>query len=378
VENQTGLYLRAIKPELTIRLPDQINAVPPLISRPHNQCIFTLDVRYNQRHATSKITHVRYSDKGKYLAGLIQVFGSFWNAKEFCDRRFWRHMFTKLANDDARHDRKLGHDITNLLKKRIPAHDTPERLTDRVLGLVRGRSKSGIALPYSAFKNELEQLSKVASPDQLNYPQGDTLVSHVGITQLTEEEMKRGLEELIELNVLRLGAYFRCLLCGIESWYHIDDLKQQEHCLGCGNKQSIGLQHEWYYALNSLVEMGVKQGQLYAMQAFAALASHSTSSFLYSPSLELFQSGSVEPWHEIDVSAIAQGEFVIGEVKGGNVTQSDFAELAEIAEVLRPQKAIIFLPLEKISDHVMKWNSESQARLSPKGIKAQIFALPTF
>jgi hypothetical protein len=235
-----------------------------------------------------------------------------------------------------------------------------------------------VALPYSTFKSELEELAKVIPPAQLNYPQGDAIVSHHGITNLTEEEMNQGLNELVELNVLRLGAYSRCLLCGIQSWYHVDDLKQEVRCPGCGHHQSIGVQHEWHYALNSLVEMGVKQGQLSAMHALAALASNSHQSFFYSPSLELFKAGSPNSWHEIDVPAVAEGEFVVGEVKGGGIAQSDFVELAEIAEALRPQRAIIFLPHENVSADVVKWTQETQNRLSPKGIKAQIFALPTF
>jgi hypothetical protein len=90
VENQTGLYSHGVKPELKIDLPDQLNVVPALITRPQNQCVFRSDLRYSRTPPRPEITHVRYSDKGKYLSGLIQVFGSFWTAKEFCDRRFWR------------------------------------------------------------------------------------------------------------------------------------------------------------------------------------------------------------------------------------------------------------------------------------------------
>jgi len=378
VENKTGPYARGAKPELTIQLPDQTRVVPALITRPRYQCMFTADARYKEQLQNSEITEVRQSDKGKYLSGLIQVFGSFWTAQEFCDRRFWRHMFAKLANDDARKNERLRLDTSNLLKKRMSAHDDPDRLAGRILGLVRGRSSLGTALPYSAFKTELQELARVSPPTQLNYPQGDTLVSYQGIANLTEEEMDDGLNDLIELNVLRPGAFVRCLLCGLESWYHVDDLKQEVRCPGCGHNQSIGIQQEWSYALNSLVEMGIKQGQLSVLHALTALASQSHGSFVYSPSLELFKASSQQPWHEIDVPAIAKGEFVVGEVKGGDIAQKDFVELSEIAEVLRPQRAIMFLPHENVSSNVLEWMREAQNRLSRNGIKAQIYALPTF
>jgi hypothetical protein len=114
------------------------------------------------------------------------------------------------------------------------------------------------------------------------------------------------------------------------------------------------------------------------MHALAALASSSHGSFFYSPSLDLFKTDTQQPWHEIDVPAVAEGEFVIGEVKGGSIAQSDFIELAEIAEVLRPQRAIIFLPHENISSDVLKWRAEAHSRLSLNGIRAEIYDLPTF
>ncbi len=370
------MFRGSIKPELRIRLPAQTDIVPLLITHPRNQPIFTIDVRYEDRYQRPLIVRVSTSDKGEYLRGLIRVFGNFWTAKEFCDRRFWRRMFAKLANYDARNDVQLQQEVANLLRKRLQANDDPEHLARRVLGLVRGQSKRSIALPYSAFKTELDEVAKVPMPAVLKYPQGDTMVHDHSVKHLTDEEMNQGLTDLVELNVLRPGVYVRCSYCGLRPWYHVDDLKQQVRCPGCGHSQSMGGQQEWCYALNSLAEMSVIQGQLSVMQALGALASNSLESFFYSPSLDLFQAESTDHWHEIDVAAVAVGEFTIGEVKGGErgITQNDFSELAEI----RPQRAIIFLPHENISSDVVKWLGETAGELLPLGIKAQIYALPSF
>ena len=380
MENQSGLYSRRVKPELKIRLPDRASIVPLLITQPRYQPIFTNDARYEEGRQQSPTVRVSSSDKGDYLRGLIRVFGNFWTAKEFCERRFWRRMFAKLANYDARNDAQLQHDIANLLRKRLQANDDPEYLARRVLGLVRGQTKRSVALPYSAFKKELDELAKVPAPAELNYPQGDTIVCDHGVRHLTEEEMNQGLSDLVELNVLRPGVYVRCSYCGMRPWYHVDDLKQQVRCSGCGHSQSMGRQQEWCYALSSLAEMSVIQGQLSVMQALAALAADSLESFFFSPSLDLFKPDSSDPWHEIDIAAVAKGEFVVGEVKGGerNITQKDFNELAEIAEALRAQRTIMFLPHENVSIDVMNWLKEMVKRLSPQGIKAQIYALPSF
>jgi hypothetical protein len=380
VENQGGPYSRRVKPELKIHLPERTRIVPLLIIHPQYRPIFTIDARYTERPPASTIVRVEFSDKGDYLRGLIRVFGGFWNAREFCQRRFWRHMFAKLANYDARNDARLRQDVANLLQKRSHANHGFDHLAGRVLGLVRGRPKHGIALPYSAFKVELDELAKTPIPAPLNYLQGDAIVQHHGIQHLTEAEMNEGLNQLIELNVVRPGAYTRCSFCGIANWYHVDDLKQFVRCPGCGHDQSIGVQQEWSYALNSLAEMSVIQGQLSVMQAFAALASHSLTSFFYAPSLNLFKANSSDIWHEVDVPAVVEGDFTVGEVKGGDrgVTLDDFNELAVIAEGLRAQRAIMFLPHENVTADVMTWLEITKGRLSPQGIKAQIYALPTF
>src|SRR5262249_2057938 len=150
------------------------------------------------------------------------------------------------------------------------------------------------------FKQELDEIAKTPPPAELTYSEGDTIVRDQSIRHLTEEEMHQGLNDLVELNILRPGVNVRCSFCGIQSWYHVDDLKQEVRCSGCGHAQSIGAQREWHYALNSLAQMSVATGQLAVMQALAALASGSFKSFFYSPSLELFKRGATKPWHEID------------------------------------------------------------------------------
>jgi L-ascorbate metabolism protein UlaG (beta-lactamase superfamily) len=73
-------------------------------------------------------------------------------------------------------------------------------------------------------------------------------------------------------------------------------------------------------------------------------------------------------------------DFVVGEVKGGerSVTKQDFDELVEIAEALRAQRAIMFLPHENVTADTIRWLQEAKARQSPIEVQAQIYALPTF
>jgi hypothetical protein len=131
--------------------------------------------------------------------------------------------------------------------------------------------------------------------------------------------------------------------------------------------------------LNTLAQTSVSQGVLGVIYALAAVASHSHGFFIFSPSLDLFHESTKGVWHEIDIACVAEGDFVIGEVKEGFVQKTAFDELADVAEVLLPQRAIIFLPLEhakKQWDELNKYLAETRARLGPKGVSAEVFTLP--
>jgi hypothetical protein len=207
------------------------------------------------------------------------------------------------------------------------------------------------------------------------------MIHHHGERPITVDEMREELDALLELGVLRLGVESECPRCKLASWYHIDELHQHVVCAGCGNKYALRATELWSYALNSLAQVSVSQGVLAVLHALIAMASHAHSFFAFSPSLDLFRTGENKPWHEVDVLCVANGEFVVGEVKDGFVQKTAFDELAEVAEALRPQRAIMFLPVENATKQwaeISGWLQELQLRLGRQGIRAEIFTLPAF
>jgi hypothetical protein len=68
-------------------------------------------------------------------------------------------------------------------------------------------------------------------------------------------------------------------------------------------------------------------------------------------------------------------------VREGFVQKTAFDELAEVAEALRPQRAIIFLPVENATKQwaeINGWLKELQARLGPQGIKLKFLRFRRF
>lgn len=386
-ENQDirASFARRIKPELNFALPSDASLIRWMITEPFGRPFFTTDTRSKLVRAGNVVADCRISTKGAYLAGLIDLFGDFWTAKSFCERRFWRDLFSQLSGHGEGNDEILQRKLIDLLKANLAGADEPRlqqatALADEILRIIRGRLK-GDSVRFKDCQEKRSRLEKQGLPETLVHLNGDTIVHHNGERPVTVNEMRDGLDALLEIGLLRLGVESECPRCKLASWYHLDDLRQHIVCARCGSKYALRSSELWRYALNSLAQMSVSQGVLSDLHALTAIASHAHSFFAFSPGLDLFRKGENKPWHEVDVACIANGEFVIGEVKEGFAQKTAFDKLAEVAEALRPQRAIIFLPVENATKQwaeINGWLKELQARLGPQGIKAEIFTLPAF
>jgi hypothetical protein len=382
VQNRESSLAQRMKPELKLELLSDSDLIRLFITDPYNKAWVVSDGRNELRCPERAVTGCRTSTKGAYLAGLIDLFGDFWTAKHFCERRFWRDLFNRLAGHGSGQDEKLSQKLVKLLKGHTNSTDPQQavELADQVLYLVRGRLK-GHYVRFRDCIQDRSRLEKQGLPEVLVYPQGRTVVQHHGARPVSFEEMKEGLDALIDLGLLRLGIESTCPRCKLESWHHVDNLCQHITCAGCGSKYALTATELWSYALNSLAQMCVSQGAIAVLLALTALGSRARSFFAFSPSLDLFRSGNTQVWHEVDILCIVDGEFVIGEVKSGSVGKKTFDELAEIAEALRPQRAIIFLPLESAigqQANLETWLQELQSKVGAHGISAEIFTLPAY
>jgi hypothetical protein len=370
VERHNRLISPVATPEVALSIPADVTAVRSLILHPKSSLT---------------IQSCRNSEKGDHLSALIKLFGDFWTAKSFCERRFWRLLFRQLAGHGAGDDDKLHGHVKDLLIKEAlgiapRADEKATALAADILHLVRGRLRVNY-LGQQKCQQIRARLAKETPPEILSVPQGDTLMQHFGLTALSMEQMQQGLNDLLEMGILRLGVENTCPTCKLPTWYHVNDLRQELTCGGCGSKHSLRATEQWSYSLNTLAQTSVSQGVLGVLHALAAVASHAHDFFIFSPSLELFRPSEGNPWHEVDVLCVANGDFIIGEVKEGFVRKRAFEELAEVAEVLLPQRAIIFLSYDRAKKQwkdLNDWLTETRSRLDPKGISAEIFALPEY
>jgi len=383
VERQTGHLTQRRKPELHISLPDEARAVEYLLTACHYG-FNSDDARKDVLNTLPLLDAVRVSDKGQNLRGLIEKFGSFWTAEDFCRRRFWREALAMLAGQDARRRINLADQIGNVVRselrgdgKQDEMNAKAERITAKVLPWVHGALED-TPLSYAELKALLDEISTGQPSAQVaEYLSGDTIVHEHGIEPVTEEEMKRGLDQLLARNVLRAGFIVRCKHCGIESWFHVDEVSQFNECAGCGNPRPLTVGIEWRYRLNSLVKRCVSARVMAVLHAMTIIAQRSMACFLYSPNLELYRPGNQNAWRELDIACVSDGELVIGEVKDGSFDKRELERFADAAELIRPERAAVFIPFDRFDARVQQWLNELQSRLAPAGIRAELHQLPS-
>jgi hypothetical protein len=267
-------------------LPPESDLVASLIA--HHRTGFGYDdLRREQLPVALRCPDIRISHPGQNLRGLIERFGSFWGAEEFCERRLWRAALEKLAGQDARKSEIQGTTIRNKIIKvlrKIGGIKSPGDRADMIVRAIMPEIKGALAdnpMTYAEFAELLKSVPQTDSSKQgVTYLSGDSIVHRCDVAPLSETELKEGLNQLIARNILRVGVEVRCLHCGIHTWFQIDALTQFSECSGCGNALPIPANAEWSYRLNSLVKRCVSAHVLAVLQSLAVLARASPWSLL--------------------------------------------------------------------------------------------------
>jgi hypothetical protein len=154
----------------------------------------------------------------------------------------------------------------------------------------------------------------------------------------------------------------RCDHCGEKNFLNLNELNQAPECRGCGEKQGLSLRHGWYVTLSSLAERCTSSGVLAVLHALGNL--QWGPGFFFAPSLNLDLKNQKSRWREIDIVCVINGELLIGEVKGGEITKADFTRFAATAKVVRPDRASVFVNLDRLDQNVHSWFERNEGRAS--------------
>ena len=362
--------------------------------------------------ATAPYYHSDVSDKGKYLQGVLELFGNLTFAYEIFRNPYWRTMFDVLSKSPTAEENAQKSTV-NKLRKLIARsepltsanQDVIEALAKQTVNLAKNLTLKQRESPFKAFIAEAQRQKNknVDNPLLANDQYGTDLLFQLCDSRevlafanrqhemdivdfgFRSQDVKDALSQLIEKNIIQIGVKPRCPSCGMASWYHVDDISQQLTCQGCRSSFPLDPELTWQYRLNSLVHAAyASHGTTPVILVLGQLFQDSRISFFFSPNLNLLAkpqdelSEKKEIVAEVDIACIRDGKFIIGEVKQsmGLFKPKDFDNIAEVAERTKPDIVLFSCidsqqPTNSIIEHIER----IQSRLSPLEIDVQWYEL---
>lgn len=284
------------------------------------------------------------SDKGRYLQGVIGLFGGLGQAYYEFREPYWKKMFEILSLSNPVYDTGKNIAILNKLKKtlktipknKIERDDELKWLAEYILRSSKEHGKSGREVNFDFLLKEKIKLVQGFLKEQGKNTKLDKKREHQ-----FKEEVYREVQDLVDRNILLMGLKPHCPSCGYANWLNVDEMKQKPECKGCGTTFNLKPESTWLYRLNSLVESGVRQhGLVPVLLTLGELQDDAHSSFIYSPSLDLFklQKKNYKHLGDLDVVCVKDGKFIIGEIKQSSslFCKTNFDDALKIAKQIKP------------------------------------------
>lgn len=342
-----SVLMRTGVPRLDIALLDDLNVLTALASMPSYPCL-TLDARHEKKLSNRTPYYQAWpSDKGRYLSGLLDLYGGLRQATDYFEKRYWRRMFDLLTGRTAHTDAKQLEEVGNSLRKRIGYNRgkfyEDDRamtwLTKYILNIARRLPAQSRDLPFCLFeKHAMQEIEEYNAHHKGEKP-----------WVFMQDDLKGALAGLTARGVLLVGIKARCPSCGYCLWHHIDDVKQTLQCDGCNTSFPLPPEQQWYYRLNSLARVAyAEHGLLPVVLVLGQLLMEARNAFFFSPCLDLFEKDNKDSVGDLDIAAIFDGKFVIGEVKQSRdlFDVSTFAKMEGIARRLLPD-TLLFSSMDR-------------------------------
>ena len=328
------------------------------------------------------------SDKGKYLQGVLELFGNLTFAYTVLSNPYWRKMFDALSKD-TRAEQHAHEFIANKLRKEIgrsgsltvTSQVTIESIAKLAVNEAKKLDLKQKELPFDRFMQEAEQWRK----EYIKNVKVADDQSEEDILGFRREDVEVALTQLTQRNIIQIGIKPHCPRCGLAQWYYVDDIGQHLICQGCRIQFSLHPEPTWHYRLNELTRAAYAlHGTTPVILVLGQLFRRCRTSFFFSPNLNLLtkpQGASPEKLDkaaEVDIACVQDGKFIIGEVKQSMslFRKKDFDTIAEIAERTQPNIVLFSCidsqePTKSIANHIGRIRN----RLSPLEIDVKWYKL---
>ncbi|NOC46114.1 hypothetical protein [Ruegeria sp. HKCCD7559] len=296
-----------------------------------------------------KVMDAKYSDKGRYLLGTLQHFGSLPDAFRTLMHNFWRDTLRKLGADPSHLDEELEARFQKIMARRLRANGEEWEVNNpqdrQVVAREALRIASQLRRPerFVQYDKLASRYSKLVSKFIEEHPHVQE--GSVG-ENFSADELDASIQYLCEQKVLFQGHEWQCRNCFNRNWVSIDDLSSKMTCNVCQTKERPPVSGGWQFKSSGfIVEAYSDHGTEPAIWALWQLAERARTSFYFLPSTLIWfdkyrEDGSNDC--EIDLLTVVDGETIAVEATTSKtLKETEIQKLSAFAEKVRPNKLYI-------------------------------------
>lgn len=288
------------------------------------------------------------SDKGRYLQGMLGMFGSLSGFEAVLSNHFWRSQFENMATPAQEQQAEVVRDLKLRMKATngtLQINDDAgwQKLAERIIQISNRlrvpRQKTRYSKLLEAWKVELN--AAIDADGNLKDRRDEILAE-------AQDDLKRSLSFLLECGVFYRGHEWSCRHCLHRNWVGVDYLKDMMQCEVCREDHQLPIDVALDFRLNEFFATCLREHDTITVAwALSALREKSKNCFIFAPQTALYrdypENQGVKPDRELDVVCIVDGKFVIGEVKPSvvKIEKSDIEDLASAAQKLGADVAIL-------------------------------------
>lgn len=291
----------------------------------------------------------RPSDKGRYLQGVLGMFGSIDRAYQVLTHGFWRQQFIKLGSPSESQYPK----IIQILKKRFPpqAGKYVIERQDQWESLARTFVRQAPNVRQPKYVVKLQTLIKEWSQHLERAIESDANLQKRKSSILAEapSELTDSLDTLCRQEIFHQGYSWSCSHCAYRNWTALDALRMALECQVCHEEHNTPINMEFDFRLNEFLATCIREHDtLSVVWALGELQSRArATSFMFAPQTELFRKypddNATVADREIDLLCVIDGKVLIGEVKASlaEIGKQEIDNLIAAAGEIRPDIVVI-------------------------------------
>jgi hypothetical protein len=360
-----------------------IAADPPEVTIPDDESAFRFALLHGNEwppvshrddtHPHGPYAWVRPSDKGRYLAGTLRLFGGLQSAVGYLLHSFWKAVFDDLggATGAARHD-----EIKRVLRGRLrDGRLESEEAWDRVARLVAAEAQR-VRMPLRTLS--FEKLTARHDPflklERGRFADHESTAGEERVAS-AKRSLVGSVQRLCARSVLYQGYEWRCATCFHVNWNAIGDLRTDPSCEVCGEIQAAPVDRTWDFRLSGFVREALKEhGVLALVWCLAQLHARARESFFFFGPHELYpeypgeeRSGSNS---EADLICVVDRRIHLCEAKTSD-REIEIESLVKVAKRLRPD-VVTLAVMDEMSQRLAGRFRELQSALGPEGLNCEL------